>query len=91
MGVSYSGILDFHTTLMTVDADKFEQLVEDALVPYLQPFNGVNAHSVVVLDRVVFSGDTLLRCSPLFFCASALGGKGLCSSGNLWHLQTGSL
>ncbi len=77
VGISYSEILDFHTTLMTVDADKFEQFVEDALVPYLQPFNGVNAHSVVVLDRVFFSGDTLLRCSPLLFCAgepSALWG-----------------
>ncbi len=51
VGISCSGILDFHTTLTTVDAEKFKHYVEDALVPFLQPFNGVNAHSVVVLDN----------------------------------------
>ncbi len=51
VGISCSGILDFHTTLTTVDAEKFKHYVEDALVLYLQPFNGVNAHSIVVLDN----------------------------------------
>ncbi len=48
VGISCSG---FHTTVTTVDAEKLKLYVEDALVPYLQPFNGVNAHSIVVLDN----------------------------------------
>lgn len=50
LGISCNGILDFHTSLTTIDA-KFKHYVEDALVPYLQPFNGVYAHSIVLLDN----------------------------------------
>ena len=51
VSMSSSGIVDFHTTTSSVNADKFKHFVEDALVPHLQPFNGINAHSVVVLDN----------------------------------------
>ena len=51
VGMSCSGILDFHTSTGTTCASDFHHYVQDALLPYLQPFNGVNAHSVVVLDN----------------------------------------
>ena len=51
VGMSWSGILDFHITVSTVNADKFHHYVEDALSPYLQAFNGTNANSVVILDN----------------------------------------
>ena len=51
VSMSSSGIVDFHTTTSSVNADKFKHFVEDSLVPHLQPFNGINAHSVVVLDN----------------------------------------
>ena len=51
VGMSCQGILDFHTTTSTVCGSDFLQYIQDALLPYLQPFNGVNPHSVVVLDN----------------------------------------
>ena len=51
VGMSCNGILDFHTNTGTTSGDKFYDFVLDALVPHLQPFNGSNSHSVVVLDN----------------------------------------
>ena len=48
VGMSSRGIIDFHTT---VDSDKFLKYVQDALIPSLKPFNGINDHSVVILDN----------------------------------------
>ena len=33
------------------DADAFYEFAEKCLLPQLQPFNGVNEHSVVVMDN----------------------------------------
>ena len=49
--MSCKGIIDVHTTIASVNADKFKEFVEDALVPCLQPFDGVSAHCIVVLDN----------------------------------------
>ena len=46
--MSTSGILDCHTVSSSVDGMYFLQHV---LVPNLQPFDGVNSHSVVVMDN----------------------------------------
>lgn len=51
VAMSLSGIIDFHTSTTTVNADKFRHFVDDALTPYLQPFNGINPNSVVILDN----------------------------------------
>ena len=48
---SWNGILDFHTSTGSTCGSDFYHYVQDALLPYLQPFDGVNAHSVVVLDN----------------------------------------
>lgn len=49
--LSLTGILDCYTTRGTVNADKFEEFIEQSLVPVLQPFDGVSPNSVVILDN----------------------------------------
>ncbi len=46
-----SGIIDCYTTTGSINAEKFEHFVTHSLNPLLQPFDGVNPHSVVVLDN----------------------------------------
>lgn len=52
VGISCDGMLDFITSKSTNTSLSFQHYVEKALFPYLQPFNGVNARSVVILDNV---------------------------------------
>ena len=54
VGMSCDGILDFITSKSTNTSLSFFHYIEKALVPYLQPFNGVNARSVVVLDNTPY-------------------------------------
>ena len=49
--ISVSGLLDVDVVKGTVDGDRFYDYVQKHLLPYLMPFNGVNPHSVVVLDN----------------------------------------
>lgn len=49
--ISANGLLDSYTTTGTVNSDKFLDFIEHALVPHLQPFNGVNENSVVIMDN----------------------------------------
>ena len=51
VGISCDGILDFTTSESTNTSLSFQHYVEKALLPYLQPFNGVNARSIVILDN----------------------------------------
>ena len=51
VGMSQNGIIDFHTTVSTVNADTFLKFIQDCLIPILKPFNGINDHSIVVLDN----------------------------------------
>ena len=51
VGMSCQGIIDFHTTKGTTNGEKFLCYIQDALIPHLQLFNGINAHSVIVLDN----------------------------------------
>ena len=51
VGISCQGILDFCTITGTTNGEKFLHYVQDCLIPHLQPFNGINAHSVVVLNN----------------------------------------
>ena len=54
-------ILDFHTVIGGVTTENFDHFVTDALLPYLQPFNGINPCSIVVLNnaRIHHAGDVL--------------------------------
>lgn len=51
VSMSCNGILDFHTSTGSTCGADFHHFVLDALIPHLQPFNGVNPHSIVVLDN----------------------------------------
>ena len=49
--MSTEGILDCYTVTGSVNGSQFSDFVEQAQLPQLQPFDGVNARSVVVLDN----------------------------------------
>ena len=51
VAMTNKGVLDFNTVTGGVSAETFDHLVITALLPHLQPFNGVNPRSVVVLDN----------------------------------------
>ena len=44
-------MLDCHIVAGSVNADRFEEFIEQSLLPHLMPFNGINPHSIVVLDN----------------------------------------
>ena len=49
--MSLSGILDVSVSKGTTNGDTFYDFVQKYLLPQLQPFNGCNPHSVVVMDN----------------------------------------
>ena len=49
--MSVSGILDVKTVQGTSNGETFYDFVQTHLLPHLMPYNGVNPHSVVVLDN----------------------------------------
>ena len=51
--ISVRGLLDVSVVKGTVDGDtcKFYDFVQKYLLPQLMPFNGVNPHSIVILDN----------------------------------------
>ena len=49
--MSVKGILDCKVVKGTVDGDLFYDVLQSALLPDLMPFNGVNPHSIVILDN----------------------------------------
>lgn len=49
--MSYHGMEDVHILQDTVDGDTFEDFCRTCLIPLLMPFNGINTHSVVVMDN----------------------------------------
>ena len=51
VGMCFDGILDLCTVKGSAGAEEFTKFVEECLLPQLQPFNGTNARSVVILDN----------------------------------------
>ena len=51
VAMSNKGMLDFHLATGGVLAETFDNFVNKALLPQLQPFDGVNSCSIVVLDN----------------------------------------
>ena len=49
--MSIAGLLDVKTIKGTSDGDTFYDFVHTHLLPHLMPFNGINPHSVVILDN----------------------------------------
>lgn len=56
--ISMDGLLDFYTTTSSVNSDKFLHFIEHALIPHLQPFNGSNKRSVVIMDNATIHHQT---------------------------------
>ena len=51
--ISLHGLLDVKTVRGTSNGDTFYDFVQENLLPHLMPFDGINPHSVVVLDNCV--------------------------------------
>ena len=49
--ISCSGIIDCHIEDGSVDGDQFYLCVQKYLLPNLMPFDGINPHSVVIMDN----------------------------------------
>lgn len=49
--MSINGLLDVRLVRGTANGDTFCSFVEECLLPQLQPFDGINPHSVVILDN----------------------------------------
>ncbi len=49
--MSLSGIEDVYISEENVNGDVFEDFMRTTLLPILMPFNGINSHSVVVMDN----------------------------------------
>ena len=49
--MSTAGVLDCKVVTGSVNGDVFYDFVQGCLLPHLMPFNGINPHSVVVLDK----------------------------------------
>ena len=49
--MSLSGMIDVSISTGTTNGDEFYTFVEKVLLPNLQPFNGINPHSVVIMDN----------------------------------------
>ena len=46
-----SGIEDVYVTSDSADGTKFEEFLFQCLLPIILPFNGINHHSVIVMDN----------------------------------------
>lgn len=49
--ISTAGLIDVKTVRGTTDGDTFYDFIGTHLLPHLMPFNGINPHSVVILDN----------------------------------------
>ena len=49
--MSTSGILDCYSVTRSVDGTEFLHFIQHYLCPHLKPFDGINSHSVVVMDN----------------------------------------
>ncbi|XP_068690029.1 uncharacterized protein [Montipora foliosa] len=49
--VSYDGLIAAHMTRKTLNGRRFKRFLRNEIAPQLQPYNGVNDRSVVVMDN----------------------------------------
>ena len=60
--MSFEGVLDCYSTTDTVTADTSKEFITNSLASKLQPFNGVNPNSVLVLDNCsIHHVDTVMQ------------------------------
>jgi len=51
--LSCEKLLDFSTCVRGITAEIFDKFIAGVLLPHLQPFNGVNPCSIIVLDNAM--------------------------------------
>ena len=51
VAMSTRAILDVHIAKGTTNGDTFYEFILKHLIPVLQPFNGINPNSVVIIDN----------------------------------------
>ena len=49
--ISTEGIHDVYIAEGSINGERFAKFIERYLLPILQPFNGINPHSVVIMDN----------------------------------------
>ena len=49
--ISSSGLLGVKSTCNSVDSDKFFDFIRGTLIPNMQPFDGSNTKSIVIMDN----------------------------------------
>ena len=49
--MSMNGMLDCKTVKYTVNGDTFYEFMQTTMLPHLMPFDGINPHSVLVMDN----------------------------------------
>ena len=49
--MSMNGMLDCKTVKYTVNGDTFYEFMQTTVLPHLMPFDGINPHSVLVMDN----------------------------------------
>ena len=50
-GISMAGLLDVQVSVGATDGDAFYNYIQKYLLPHLMPFNGLNPHSVIIMDN----------------------------------------
>ena len=51
--MSTCGVLDCQVVRGSVNGEQFFEIVRKTLLPHLMPYNGINPHSVVVMDNAL--------------------------------------
>ena len=49
--ISSSGVVATETTTQSVNGDYFFDFLRGTLLPHMQPFDGLNEHSILILDN----------------------------------------
>ena len=58
--MSLEGIHDVSLLEGSVNGERFEDFIRSCLLPILQPFNGTNPHSVVIMDASIHHVDGVI-------------------------------
>ena len=62
--LSSAGIVAVEFTKQTVTGEAFFDFLRGILIPCMRPFNGINPHSVLVLDNCTVQGFIWGACPP---------------------------
>ena len=62
--MSMSGVLDCKTVKHSVNGETFYQCMQTAVLPHLMTFNGINPHSVLIMDNCsIYHVDAVVKWS----------------------------